>query len=112
MGNEHALPAESRQALASEGLVWRRLYPWEKVEPCSTVKAMNKRRLIAAPPPLALPPGQRVDLLTKERSRLISEYDRARRIVRTGEMALLAAALRNVTNELMKRQLTAQGLIQ
>lgn len=61
---------------------------------------------------LKLRPGQRVDLLTLERRRLILEYDRARKITRTGEMALLAQALRNVTNELMKRQLTAQGLIQ
>ena len=112
MDKEPALSAESSPASASVALVWRRLYPWEKVEPCSTAKSMSKRRLIAAPPPLVLGPAQRVDLLTRERSRLISEYDRARRIVRTGEMALLAVALCNVTNELMKRQLTAQGLIQ
>lgn len=56
-------------------------------------------------PLLILSPGQRVDLLTNERARLISEYDRARKITRTGEMALLAEALRNVTHELMRRQL-------
>ncbi len=63
----------------------------------------------ASLPLLILSPGQRVDLLNKERNRLLNEYRHAHAKTSTGQMADLRKALMNVTHELMRRQLAVQS---
>lgn len=59
--------------------------------------------------PLILTPSMRVDLLNAERNRLLNEYRRAHAKTSTGQMGDLRKALRNVTLELMRRQLAVRS---
>ncbi len=60
-------------------------------------------------PLLILSPGQRVDLLNKEHHRLYDEYVTARGKVRTRQIREIAQAAKNVTHELMRRQLAVRS---
>jgi hypothetical protein len=57
--------------------------------------------------PLTLTPAMRVDLLHRERERLAGEYAHAVRIMATQAAHGLAVALRNVTHEIMRREVGA-----
>ncbi len=58
---------------------------------------------------LILTPSMRVDLLNAERNRLLNEYRHAHAKTSTGQMGDLRKALRNVTHELMRRQLAVRS---